>query len=211
MPRERAQFKIANGNVFFIRRYDAFLSLRILGEVQKKFLVAFTSLMEARDEAAGQEAQERNLFKAIDNVSKSLDGDSMVALVKLVLNPEFVSVKVPNEDPEKLDEGMLNRTTDSLFDVVSLVVAVLKENYTELFTQGKTLIGKASSSTEESLGVLREDFESELLIWRPIMEGFVTLTEVKDGVADIADILKMNALLDLKAALEQREIDRSQG
>ena len=147
MANGRHEFKLDNGNVFYIRRFDAFLALRVLGEVQKKFLVAFTSLMEANDKTLSEEAKERNLFKAIDNVSKSLDGDSIVALVKQVLNPEFVSVVVEGEPPEKLDEGMFNRATDSLYDVVSLVFEVLKVNYTELFTRGRTLIGAEQSST----------------------------------------------------------------
>ena len=143
----RNEFTLENGNKFYIRRYDAFLSLRVLGEVQKKFLVALTSLMEAQDATLSEEAKERNLFKAIDSVSKSLDGDSIVGLVKQVLNPEFVSVSIEGEPPEKLDEGMLNRATDNLFDVISIVFEVLKVNYTELFTRGRTLIGAEPSST----------------------------------------------------------------
>jgi hypothetical protein len=143
----RHEFALENGNKFYIRRFDAFLALRVLGEVQKKFLVAFTSLMEANDKTIGQEAQERNLFKAIDNISKSLDGDSLIALVKQVLNPEFVSVSIGGEPPEKLDEGMLNRSIDSVYDVVAIVFEVLKVNYTELFTRGRTLIGQEQSPT----------------------------------------------------------------
>jgi Phage tail assembly chaperone protein, TAC len=140
----RHEFSLQNGNKFYIRKYDAFLSLRVLGEVQKKFLVALTSLMEAQDASLSEEAKERNLFKAIDSISKSLDGDSIVALVKQVLNPEFISASIEGEPPEKLDEGMLNRSTDSLFDVLSIVFEVLKVNYTELFTRGRTLIGMES-------------------------------------------------------------------
>jgi hypothetical protein len=147
MANGRSEFKLENGNKFYIRRYDAFLSLRVLGEVQKKFLVAFTSLMEAQDRTLSEEAQERNLFKAIDNVSKSLDGDSIVSLVKQVLNPEFISVSIEGEPPEKLDEGMLNRSTDNIYDVVSVVFEVLKVNYTELFTRGRILIGQEQSPT----------------------------------------------------------------
>lgn len=143
MAQTRHEFSLDNGNKFYIRKYDAFLSLRVLGEVQKKFLVALTSLMEAQDANLSEEAKERNLFKAIDSISKSLDGDSIVSLVKQVLNPEFISVSIEGEPPDKLDEGMLNRATDSLFDVVSIVFEVLKVNYTELFTRGKILIGSA--------------------------------------------------------------------
>ena len=139
----RHEFVLDNGNKFYIRRYEAFLAIKILGEVQKRFLVAFTSLMEANDKSLGAEAQERNMMKAIESVSRSLDGDSMVALIKLVLNPEYVTVIIGEETPNKLDEGLLNRSIDSIYDVIALVFEVLKVNYTELFTRGKTLIGAA--------------------------------------------------------------------
>jgi hypothetical protein len=56
---------------------------------------------------------------------------------------------------------------------------------------------------------LREDFAGEMFIWRPILEGLVSLGEVKRGEVDIIDILKLNSLLDLKNALERREIERA--
>jgi len=41
------------------------------------------------------------------------------------------------------------------------------------------------------------------------MEGLVTLGEVKQGLVDIDDIGKMNALLDMRAAQERKEMDKS--
>jgi hypothetical protein len=41
------------------------------------------------------------------------------------------------------------------------------------------------------------------------MEGLVTMTELKTGLVDVIDLLKLNALLDMKAGLEQREMERS--
>jgi hypothetical protein len=40
------------------------------------------------------------------------------------------------------------------------------------------------------------------------MEGLVTLGEVKQGLVDIDDIGKMNALLDMRAAQERKEMDK---
>jgi hypothetical protein len=37
------------------------------------------------------------------------------------------------------------------------------------------------------------------------------VSEVKDGTVDIIDLLKLNALLDMKAAMEQREMERNKG
>lgn len=58
---------------------------------------------------------------------------------------------------------------------------------------------------------MREDFLEELIIWRPILDGLVTIGEVKSGEVDIIDLMKLNALLDMKAAMEKREMDRSKG
>lgn len=141
MAPARHQFKLENGNTFYIRRYDAFLSLKILGEVQKRFLVPLSAIMEAK-EADNSES----LTKAVEQISKSLDGDLLVDLAKKVLNSEFISVAIDGNDPSKLDEGQLNMATDGIFDVVSLIVEVLRYNYADLFTKGRTLYGQAQDS-----------------------------------------------------------------
>jgi hypothetical protein len=41
------------------------------------------------------------------------------------------------------------------------------------------------------------------------MEGLVTIAEVKTGYVDIIDLLKLNALLDMKSALEQRAMENN--
>src|SRR6516165_6016342 len=143
MAAVRHEFKLDNGNKFYIRRYDAFLSLRMLGEVQKRFLTPFSAIMEARDANANSTA----FNDAVDRISKSLDGDALVDLAKKVLNPDFVSVSIDNDEAQKLDEGALNMATDSIFDVISVIVEVLRYNYTELFTRGRTLIGQVQDST----------------------------------------------------------------
>ena len=45
-------------------------------------------------------------------------------------------------------------------------------------------------------------------IWRPIMQGKVTLRDVKDGIATIEDLLTINALLDMTADIEAAEYDK---
>jgi hypothetical protein len=117
--------------------------LKILGEVQKRFLAPFTAIMEAREQKDNTEA----FASAVERISKSLDGDSLVDLAKRVLNPEYISVIIDNQQPEKLEEATLNRATDNVFDVVSLIIEVLRFNYTELFTRGKALIGAVQVDT----------------------------------------------------------------
>ena len=138
----REEFVLENGNKFHIRRYDAFLSLKILGEVQKKFLMPIAALMEAA-QSSGNEMDMEKILNAVEKVSMNLDGDSLVALCKTVLNSNFISVSIDGEPAQMLDEGSLNLATDSIFDVVSLIIKVLEVNYKELFTRSRNLIGQA--------------------------------------------------------------------
>jgi len=139
---KRFEFELDNGNKFYIRRYEPFLSLEVLGEVQKKFLPPLAAMMEARD-GQTDEAKMDTAMKAVDMVSRSLDGKSLIALVKVVLNSNYVSVSINADPPIPLDEGALNRSTEDVFDVIRLIIEVLRYNYERLFTQGRTLIGLA--------------------------------------------------------------------
>jgi hypothetical protein len=139
----RHEYVLENGNRFYIRRYDPFISLRILGEVQKRFLGPLSAIMEAKDSKEDDTAFQA----AIEKISKSLDGDILVDLTKKVLDPNFVSVVIDNGQPARLDEGQLNQAVDGIYDVVALVFEVLRYNYSDLFTRGRTLIGQVQSNT----------------------------------------------------------------
>jgi hypothetical protein len=139
----RHEFVLDNGNKFLIRRYDAFLSLKILGEIQKRFLSPFVQMIETRDRPANGED---HFGEAVDKLSRNLDGDLLIDLVKKVCHPDFITVVVEGQDPEKFDEGLLNLAIADVSDVIALVVEVLKYNYTGLFTKGRTLIGQARES-----------------------------------------------------------------
>jgi hypothetical protein len=140
MASNRYEFVLSNGNKFYIRRYDPFVSLRILGEIQKRFLAPIVQMVETRDQKVNGEDHFGN---AIDKLSKNLGGDELIDLVKKVLHSDYITVVIDNGEPEKLDEGLLNRSTDDISDVIALVVEVLKFNYSDLFTKGRTLIGQA--------------------------------------------------------------------
>jgi hypothetical protein len=148
MAPSRHEFVLPNGNKFYIRRYDAYLSLKILGEVQKKFLSPMASLMEANDTQQDTDARLRIVFEMIEKISLNLDGDILVELAKKILNPDYISVAIEGEQVEKLNEGLLNRAIDGIADLIGLVIETLKVNYVELFTRGKALIGQAQSGME---------------------------------------------------------------
>ena len=49
----------------------------------------------------------------------------------------------------------------------------------------------------------------ELFIWRPILEGLISLADVKLGVIDIDDLGKLNALMDMRSAAERRAMNEA--
>lgn len=59
--------------------------------------------------------------------------------------------------------------------------------------------GKSGSVTGErrDTGKLREDVETELWVWRPIMRNMCTVAEVKSGLITCEDLLKLNALIEM--------------
>jgi hypothetical protein len=140
----RHEFELDNGSKFYIRRYEPFLSLTILGEVQRKFLPPMASLMEANDQKNTDEERTKSAMQAMETISKNLDGKSLVDLTKLVLNREYISVSIQGDAPRQLDEGAINLACEDVSEVIELVLEVLRFNYERLFTQGRNLIGRAS-------------------------------------------------------------------
>lgn len=59
-------------------------------------------------------------------------------------------------------------------------------------------------------GRLRVDVEDQFVIWRPILEGMVSLEAVETGAVSLERLMQLNGLLDMRAAI-QREAsnDRS--
>lgn len=62
--------------------------------------------------------------------------------------------------------------------------------------------GSVVSSND--VGQLRQDLEEELWIWRPVLAQLVTLEAIKSGEVTSEDLLKLNALLDMREAIQSK-------
>jgi len=49
---------------------------------------------------------------------------------------------------------------------------------------------------------------AEFVIWRPVMAGHITLSEVKNGTASLIDLMKINAVMDAQEAAEAAAMAR---
>lgn len=59
-------------------------------------------------------------------------------------------------------------------------------------------------------GRLRVDVEEQFVIWRPILEGMVSLEAVETGAVSLERLMQLNGLLDMRATIQREAInDRS--
>ncbi len=140
----RVKFEL-DGNTYYIQRMDPFRALKVLGTLQKSFLGPAFHLVDIR--AAGNEEEASALLgKAVRAISETLDGDSLVAVTRLLLDPELVSVHMAGQaEPVKLTEGNVNLAMGGAEDLVLLCIEVVKVNYENFWKRASALIGKAQT------------------------------------------------------------------
>ena len=56
-------------------------------------------------------------------------------------------------------------------------------------------------------GRLRSDVEEQYLIWRPILEGMVSLEAVETGAVPLERLMQLNGLLDMRATIQREAMD----
>lgn len=56
-------------------------------------------------------------------------------------------------------------------------------------------------------GRLRADVEEQFVIWRPILEGMVSLEAVETGAVSLERLMQLNGLLDMRAAIQREAAD----
>jgi hypothetical protein len=142
----RKEFHLNDHATFFIRKYEPFLALEILGELQTKFLAPLAAFMESADDNVTSDAKSKYILDGIERLSKNLTGKELVHMAKMLLNGEYISVTIDNEPPDKLSEHLLNRAVEDVSELAELVIEVIKENFANVFTRGQTLIGKGRSN-----------------------------------------------------------------
>lgn len=56
-------------------------------------------------------------------------------------------------------------------------------------------------------GRLRADVEDQFVIWRPILEGMVSLEAVETGAVSLERLMQLNGLLDMRATIQRGAAD----
>ncbi len=141
-------------NTFWIKKYEPFLGIEILGTLQKFFLAPALAAAEVADSKGRSEADLMSmLIQSIEKVSKSLDGQTLRELFRLVIREECVAIEGENEKPIRLTESVINGAMD-VSDLIQLFIEVVTVNYKQVFTDAMSRIGQGLSSKTASLSEL---------------------------------------------------------
>ena len=144
------------GHTFFIARMDAFSALGTLAELQKALVSPLLSGSDAkalRDGAAaanaGEEAGQGLALDAIlaglANLSSRLGKDETLRLVRMLLDPECISVILSGRtEPDKLRDQLVLQAGLTAPDLLALCTEVVKVNYEDFLGVLAPLISKAN-------------------------------------------------------------------
>jgi hypothetical protein len=128
-----------SGTTFNIRRFDAFLALEILGDLQKRLLGPLLAVVDAKED--GQTAA---FMAGVEKLSGSLDGATLRFLADRLLLPDFISVGEGDAAVKLNAQSKLTAFT-SAADIVELCVAVVRFNYADFIERWRPLISSAAS------------------------------------------------------------------
>lgn len=114
--------------VFSIRPFEAFKSMRVLGELQKVIGPAIGGAVKgaAGDGVPVSEA----ISSALTQIAQTVDGDTLEKAVRLLLDADYVAVKKQGGSYVRLDEGALNEVFEGRpFDMLVLCGKIFEVNY----------------------------------------------------------------------------------
>jgi len=149
------------GSIFYVRKFEPLKALQILGDLQKMLFGPMAAAMASR--SGGVEVQPgANLADAMATVSNSqadaafgeallklserLSGEQLRKLAEMLLNPDYVSVKIQGQgEAVKLNEGAVNLSLPDVTDLILLCGEVVKHNYSSFGTRVRDLIGRVPS------------------------------------------------------------------
>lgn len=136
---------------FAIRRFDPFMALRLLGDLQRDILPALGNLMQGvlgSDDEAGAET---GLADAVRELSGKLDGNALETWANRLLDPEFVTVIINGRD-SKLTKDMRAMAFDDAGQIIELMVHIIRHNFADFFLRWAGRFGSVQGLKDKLSG-----------------------------------------------------------
>lgn len=132
-------------NDFYIRRFQAFAAVEVLGDLQKQFAGPLLGMMDGKPSGSPEEAN-ANMMAAFGKLSATIDGRTLRDLAKRLLDKEYVSVSIEGGQVRKLDDAAIALSLETAADVLQLCWEIVKFNFAEVVARFNTPFTPAGTS-----------------------------------------------------------------
>lgn len=143
-----------NGNTFYIRPFDPFTSLKLLGDLQKLVSPIIGNVFSSfggESEKADVHIMDKKIDmaaveKAFAALAEHVDGQRLEAMAMRILDKNHVSVSIDGAETTRLDKPQINELfTGNVSDMLMLIVEVLRANYGDFTKLFKSLSGNVAA------------------------------------------------------------------
>ena len=146
---------------FAIRPFPAFHSMRVLGDLQKVVVPALGGAVGGlKPESLDMDTSDVKFIggavaDALNNLAKTLDGETLERAAELLLDPQYVSVApLHTKDFQPLDEGAVNEIfSGRIIDLIALMVQIFKVNYADF-----SKLSSVPTGVRKALGEIKSSF-----------------------------------------------------
>lgn len=128
----------------YIRRFEPFYALEILGDLQKRFVKPFLSVVDGK-EGGSEEENRAKLMIALTNLAGEIDGKELRRLATVLVDPNYISIAGMGENPAKLDANEALRRGLTPADLLLLCWAVVSYNFAEVLARFASPTGPAGA------------------------------------------------------------------
>ena len=146
---------------FAIRPFPAFHSMKVLGDLQKVVVPALGGAIGGlKPESLDMDTSDVKFIggavaAALNNLAKTLDGETLERAAELLLDPQYVSVApLHTKDFQPLDEGAVNEIfSGRIIDLIALMVQIFKVNYADF-----SKLSSVPTGVRKALGEIKSSF-----------------------------------------------------
>jgi hypothetical protein len=130
-------------STFYIRPFEAFLGVRIFGDLQKHLLGPLVAALDGKP-SANDEAAAAAMFAAVARLSETIDGETLERIIGRLIDPEYVAVEIDGAgEPRRCDKAALALAGLSVADLFELCYEIVRHNYADFITRWGSRIGQA--------------------------------------------------------------------
>ena len=131
-----------DGVMFYIRPFDAFVQLKMFGDLQREILPSVGGVLNVSlaSDAEGAK-QDAEAIKAFRDLSSNFSGDTLTRWAKMLLDEDHVSFEDANGSVKKLNRHNQGEALEDFSAILELMYHVGKLNFSDPLVRWASLSG----------------------------------------------------------------------